>query len=224
MSFPQPSPAADAIQEARRLIAAGERPRAVRALEEFLARMPPGWRPRTETPDELQVAFWGMDEFLQCVAHHQAAGDRRRLSWVRPSYSEACYLLGYLAVEESDYAAARRHVECGLGLEPDHPLLLCELGMIEGGAGRHGEALDCYRRAADSRPWNPLAVVARALRGVGFSLIELGNLDQAEEAFHQSLDLEPDNATARQELQIIDLMRKTGVTTGQLKREIFRSQ
>ena len=224
MTFPRQSPAAEAIQEARRLIAAGDRPRAVRVLEEFLARMPPGWRPRAETEVELQVAFWTMDEFLQFAAHHQAAGDRRKLTWVRPSYGEACYLLGYLAVEEGDYAAARRHVERGLGLEPDHPLLLCELGMIEGGSRRHGEALGCYRKAADSRPWTPPAVVARALRGVGFSLIELGELDRAEEAFRQSLELEPDNATARQELEIIDLLRKTGVTPGQLKRQIHHSK
>jgi tetratricopeptide (TPR) repeat protein len=224
MTFPRQSPPADIVHEARRLIAGGERSQAVRALEELLARIPPGWRPRAEAPDEVQVAFWNMEEFLQYVAHHQAAGDRRKLTWVRPSYSEACYLLGYLAVEEGDYAAARRHVERGLGLEPDHPLLLCELGMIEGGARRHGEALGCYRKAADCRPWTPPGVLARALRGVGFSLIELGELDEAEEAFRQSLELEPDNTTARQELQIIDLMRKTGVTAGQLQREIFRSK
>jgi tetratricopeptide (TPR) repeat protein len=224
MSFPQQPAAGDAVQEARRLIAARERPRAVRALEEYLARMPPGWRPRAETKDELRIAFWSMEEFLQFVTHHQAAGDRRKVTWVRPSYSEACYLLGYLAVEEGDYAAARRHVERGLALEPDHPLLLCELGMIEGGCRRHGEALDCYRQAAERRPWTPPGVVARALRGVGFSLIELGELDEAEEAFRQSLEWEPDNATARQELQIIELMRKTGVTAGQLKRQIFRSK
>jgi tetratricopeptide (TPR) repeat protein len=224
MAFPQQAPAVEAIQEARRLIAAGDRPRAVRVLEAFLARMPPGWRPRTETKEELQVAFWTMEEFLQFAALHQAAGDRRKVTWVRPAYGEACYLLGYLAVEEGDYAAARRHVERGLGLEPDHPLLLCELGMIEGGACRHGEALDCYRRAADSRPWTPPPVVARALRGVGFSLIELGELDRAEEAFRQSLELEPGNTTARKELEIVGLMRKTGVTAGQLKRQIHHSK
>jgi hypothetical protein len=48
-------------------------------------------------------------------------------------------------------------------------------------------------------------------------------LDEAEGAFRQSLEWEPDNATARQELQIIDLMRKTGVTAGHLERHIFRS-
>src|SRR5262249_53975739 len=117
MAFPQQAPAVEAIQEARRLIAAGDRPRAVRVLEAFLARMPPGWRPRTETKEELQVAFWNMEEFLQFAALHQAAGDRRKVTWVRPAYGEACYLLGYLAVEEGDYAAARRHVERGLGLE-----------------------------------------------------------------------------------------------------------
>jgi tetratricopeptide (TPR) repeat protein len=224
MTFPRQSPAAEAVQEARRLIAAGDRPRAVRVLEEFLARMPAGWRPRADSKEEVQVAFWNMEEFILFVSRHQAAGDPRKVCWVQPSYSEACYLLGYLAVEEGDYSAARGHVERGLQMEPDHPLLLCELAMIECGCRRRGEALDCYRRAADIRPWAPPSVVARALRGVGFSLIDLGELDRAEEAFRESLELDPDNATARHELEIIELMRKTGVTPGQLKRQVHHNK
>jgi Flp pilus assembly protein TadD len=48
---------------------------------------------------------------------------------------------------------------------------------------------------------------AIALRGMGFSLIELNRLDEAERAFKQSLDIDPTNAVALNELAYIKDLR-----------------
>jgi tetratricopeptide (TPR) repeat protein len=48
---------------------------------------------------------------------------------------------------------------------------------------------------------------ARSLRGMGFALIELGNLDEAEKMFKQSLKLQPGHAGAKNELDYIKEQR-----------------
>lgn len=49
---------------------------------------------------------------------------------------------------------------------------------------------------------------ARALRGMGFTEIEMGDLDKAEESFKKSLKLLPDHEGAKSELQYIADLRK----------------
>jgi Flp pilus assembly protein TadD len=48
---------------------------------------------------------------------------------------------------------------------------------------------------------------ATALRGIGVSLIELGELDRAETALRESLEVEPGNALAQNELLYISNLR-----------------
>lgn len=49
---------------------------------------------------------------------------------------------------------------------------------------------------------------ARALRGEGFALIELNQLDEAEKSFQASLKVEPDNKLALSELDYIKKLRQ----------------
>lgn len=49
---------------------------------------------------------------------------------------------------------------------------------------------------------------ARALRGMGFTEIEMGDLDKAEESFRKSLKLIPNHEGAKSELQYIANLRK----------------
>ena len=46
-----------------------------------------------------------------------------------------------------------------------------------------------------------------SLRGLGFSLIELKQLDEAEKAFQESLQIEPENKLAQNELAYIQQLR-----------------
>ncbi len=51
---------------------------------------------------------------------------------------------------------------------------------------------------------------AMALRGRGLQLIELGNLDEAEQCFLESLTIDPDSPVARKELEYIEHLRSGG--------------
>jgi Tfp pilus assembly protein PilF len=50
-------------------------------------------------------------------------------------------------------------------------------------------------------------LAARALRGLGFAKIELGQLDEAEALFRKSLEFEPDSRAAANELEFIAQQR-----------------
>lgn len=73
-------------------------------------------------------------------------------------------------------------------------------------------ALDVYRKGLDLARRFPSsnALEPIALRGIGFSLIEIGRLDEAEGALRESLDLDPGNPMALSELEYIDHLRSQG--------------
>lgn len=181
-------------------------------LEQALAEKPADWRPvRTDGEDESRY-FWDMAEFLAYCA--EAPEKEGRVFWLHGSYSRACYLLAYIAIEERDPRAAFQALQRGLELEPDHPHLWCEMGHLLQLLRRHEDALQCYQRAETVRPWASPQQKGRALRGQGINLIDLGRLDEAEAALKRSLEVEPDNQNAVHELGYIAHLRRQGAAGG----------
>ncbi len=72
-------------------------------------------------------------------------------------------------------------------------------------------AYDTFERAlelADTPSTaTPPQVKARSLRGMGFAMIELGDLDKAVELFHRSQEFDPGSAAAKSELEYIASLR-----------------
>jgi tetratricopeptide (TPR) repeat protein len=64
--------------------------------------------------------------------------------------------------------------------------------------------LEAYRTAASVRQWAQPAVTARALRGQGSALIDLGQLSEARNVYNASLELDPESESAHKELVYID--------------------
>jgi len=176
-------------------------------LEKALAEKPPDWRPVQTGGEDEFFYFWDMAEFLAYCAQVQPEG-KGRVVWVHGSYSRACYLLAYVAIEERDPQAAFQALQKGLELEPDHPHLWCEMGHLLQLLRRHEDALQCYQRAESARAWASPQQKGRALRGQGLSLIDLGRLDEAEQAFQRSLEAEPNHPNALHELGYIAHLRQ----------------
>lgn len=79
------------------------------------------------------------------------------------------------------------------------------------------KAHDVFAEAYDLCEWESDEDVkksnqARALRGMGFVEIEMGDLDKAEKSFKKSLKIVPDHAGAKSELQYIADLRKKGTS------------
>jgi tetratricopeptide (TPR) repeat protein len=177
-------------------------------LEEALRKMPAGWKPVNESSNSVQIAFWDEDEFFAHTGHITSRPLEKSIFWVPGSYSHAWHILAVIASKQNQPERALFCLDCGLELEPDHPDHWSEKGFVLGKLKRHGEALQCYIRAATIREWAPAVQIARALRGQGVQLVDLERLNDAEVALQRSLEFEPGNNLALQELEYVQQLRE----------------
>ncbi len=195
------------VVDAEELIRKGEAGKAHTMLSELVAKIPEGWKPLTETQDEILFAFWDMQEFISYVSYHEKSKDKRNVVWTSPSYSKAYYLLAYIAIERKDREGAVSAIEKALALEPDHPSIMCERALIMQYEQEFEQAIELYRKAMKIRPWALASQVARAMRGAGVALIDLKKLGEAESILLKSLEIDPGNKSALNELAYIKKLR-----------------
>lgn len=88
--------------------------------------------------------------------------------------------------------------------------VMLEMGYIYGQTQRPEEGLAAYRRALARavKYKTQRNYKAAALRGIGFNLIELRRFDEAETALRESLETEPGNHVALNEIAYIQDLRK----------------
>jgi tetratricopeptide (TPR) repeat protein len=172
-------------------------------IEQELASMPANWKPLQEDDKEVRGAFWDQNEFFAYVGSHRSDNEKS-IFWTTVSFSKLWWQLADVNISEDRFDNAAVCIERGLELEPDHPVLWIERGYIFNRIGRHQEALEAYRTAASVRQWAQPAVTARALRGQGSALIDLGQLSEARNVYNASLELDPESESAHKELEYID--------------------
>ncbi len=126
-------------------------------------------------------------------------------------FAEAYFLKGYLYVSLGNLDLGEKALEEALLLAPRNSLFLSELGHISQAKQDFDKALTIFEKAVLGANFSPEVQKdfekGRALRGVGFSLIELNRLDEAEEKFNQALEINPDDAGALHELRYIKSLR-----------------
>lgn len=109
-------------------------------------------------------------------------------------------------------ARAREALEAGLVLQPYHVRMRNELGYLQQGAGLSERALETFRMAElaarDARDDEGRAALTRAMRGIGYALIELDRLDEAEAKFREVLRIDRKDQYAKDELEYIRYLRQ----------------
>ena len=193
---------------AESMIQKGKRTDPENLLKDFVSKIPPDWKPIEVSDTAINIAYWSTEEFLSHAPHYDPDGSQKMVVWGIPSYSKAFYLLAFIHVERKDWFTAMAFIDQAISLEPDHPLLLCEKALIFLRLGRYQEAHDLFTIASEIRPWAPINQRARALRGAAVALIDLKRLDEAEELLKKSLEIEPENKVALNELDYIRRLRK----------------
>lgn len=155
-------------------------------------------------PSLKQYTFQLREEFLE-FGNSSAS----QFEWIDWGYKDCLQMQAFIAAERRDFPAALAILK---DLEPIAPVSAgtsTEIGYVLNQLGRHEEGLSAYRRAhalsvryVSQRPYR-----AVALRGIGFSLIELKQFAEAERAFFESLEIEPGNKVALSELAYIRDLR-----------------
>ncbi|NUS61386.1 MAG: tetratricopeptide repeat protein [Lysobacter sp.] len=113
--------------------------------------------------------------------------------------------LAFIDIETGDRDAAMRRLDQSIALAPAWADPHAEKGFLLGQLGRHEDALAEYRTALALADGSSLGDGFKALawRGTGYMLIELQRWDEARAAYDRSLELEPGNALAKEELEFI---------------------
>lgn len=179
-------------------------------VAEAIASMPNDWRPIRNLKPGIAGACWDQEEF-EAFVHYRRPSTEGPILWTSWSYSKLWWKFAIINRKQGRHENALLCIEKGLELEPDHPYLWMQRGLILSEIKRFGEALVAYQTAAVIRTWAPKSVVAWALRSQGYTLIELGRLTEAQTVYRRSLDMDPGNDGAENELDYIEhLLREQG--------------
>lgn len=156
-----------------------------------------------QRPGRIAVSVANAAEYNRFVDEH---GDGTPVEWIDHACPSAYKAEAFRQVELGDPEAALRWLDKAIAIAPYWPDALAERGFVLNQRGRPREALESYRRAlalAEADAGRYADMVGVALRGIGYSMIELGDFAGARAAYERSLEVEPGNQIALKELEYI---------------------
>jgi tetratricopeptide (TPR) repeat protein len=179
------------------------------ALRQVLDHAPARF-PKWELRGEVGIVRADGEQFtaLSLLAMLQAANEKRPAHVVHGfnTYPLAALLMASWCNSQKRFDEAVRWSDIGLAMQEDEEQLRAQKGQALNQLHRPAEALAVYDQALkDGRISTP--VKALLLRGKGFALIDLHRLDDAEQAYNDSLKLAPNNQTALNDLKFIAQQR-----------------
>lgn len=207
----QESADVEQVEAAINAIASGDLVKAEMLLLGVIAKTPVDYTSIHDDEKSTSIRFWDQNAFIHYVTWHQERGTaNKNITWIGNAYPRAHYYMGFLCVKRKQFDRAIEFLDKGQRLEPTNPMFALEKAQALVHSGRHAESLALYGSVREIGPFVSARNVAVARRGRGFVLIEMGDLDAAEVAFRESLEIEPNNSVALNELQYINHLRRGG--------------
>ena len=150
---------------------------------------------------------------LKDVAEHVDGEKGEGAIVIGPLCAEANYLQGYALLELGLAEDGKKYIENAGKLSPLNSLYLSELGHIYQTEKNWQRALEIFSKAEEyAEEFSPDKKknfeLMRAKRGIGFSLIELGKLDEAEKKFQQCLEIDNNDRASLGELKYIRQLKQ----------------
>jgi tetratricopeptide (TPR) repeat protein len=145
-----------------------------------------------------------------------ATAEKRDAVVLSGTWADAHFMKGYALVELGRISEAKSSIERALALSPNNSQYLAELGYVYQIEKNWPKALEFFQAAENnttpySLPENKSHEIAVARRGLGYVLIELGRLNEAEGKYRQCLESDPNDEKAKTELKYIrSLQNKKG--------------
>lgn len=159
-------------------------------------------------PNVIVVCAGSMEETL--IGLTGAVAAKKDGIAVGPGECDAHYIKAYALIEQRRVSEARAELATAIGMMPENAQYKNELAETYKAERNWAEAYRLFTEAADTAQGlikQPLAL-ARARRGMGFTLIEQGKLDEAEAMFREVLKDNPGDKGAKGELDYIASLRK----------------
>jgi tetratricopeptide (TPR) repeat protein len=159
------------------------------------------------------VAFRSDEDFKQYeAAFNTGQGGKVKIMRVHDSFTQALQLKAYIASSLQKWDVAIDYLDKKIAYAPFEAQPHLEKGYVLNASGKPADGLESYKLAYELTVKHNAAPQeqAAALRGMGSTLIELGRLDEAEDAYNKSLEIEPGNRIALGELEYIAKLRAQG--------------
>ncbi|MCB0166443.1 MAG: hypothetical protein KDI79_19595 [Anaerolineae bacterium] len=198
------------VEQALQMLEAGDPQKAEALLNRVIQNTPNNYIYQWEENDTLFIKFWDQAEFVHYATWQKQQDITKTVYWIKSAYPRAYYYLGFLSVKTQQYERALTFLNRGHDLEPTNPKFNLEKAHVHLRLGQLENALDLYHKIDTIGPHVSARDVAVAMRGRGFVLIEMKKLDEAEAMFKQSLEFEPANKVALNELRYIEHLRHGG--------------
>jgi tetratricopeptide (TPR) repeat protein len=193
------------LREAVALIQSGDSLGALTKIDEVINSFSPA-------PADSKKAFFCADGSTQTLMVLLTAANAKQDAVVVKSYNCFAYFLkGFALVSLKRPAEAGVALQKAAAMAPLNMQYINELAEWHKSQGQWQLSIDTFKHAISKLEFAPpdqaAAMHARSLRGVGFGLIELGKLDEAEASFQESLKHAPNHPTALAELDYIKQLR-----------------
>jgi predicted TPR repeat methyltransferase len=104
---------------------------------------------------------------------------------------------------KGDSVPACEMLKMALLLQPEEPVIWYSLGMAQGAAGAHHEAIESYRRSLVLDPEQ-----AQAWTSLGFALAQTESYDAAGEAYGRALAIDPGLVQVRQDIGVVRIRQR----------------
>jgi len=206
-SPPPPDPLAERMAQAIRLVQKGEFDAALEQyIDPTIAEFEKEYAKR---PERIYCARDTVETLLYMT---RSAEKNESALAVSAAYASAFYLKGYIFVDRGEFTDAFPYLRKAVELSPSNAQFLSELGHVYQNGKQWPTALETFDRAVEgarllSDKADHSAELRRALRGRGYSLTELGRLDEAEKVYAECLALDPSDTKATGELEYIKGLR-----------------
>lgn len=201
------------LDKARELINQGQPARAIAEhIDPVLARYDEAYG---SSQDAVFCAS-GTAEALLYTAAAAAAQDQdatgRGAIVLGPTWGDAYLLKGYALVELKDLGASSTALQSALRLSPQNPQYISELAFVTQQTGESEQALALFQSAGEAADLiedegRKRDEKGRACRGMGYALVELRRLDDAEARYHSCLELNAEDKLSQSELEYIRQVR-----------------
>ncbi|HEX5056564.1 MAG TPA: hypothetical protein VFX02_08710 [Gammaproteobacteria bacterium] len=200
--------AEEILADGARLLGDGQRKRAIEEFDKAIALCES--RLEAEASGKKVYASRGADESLAYMVMAAAAGEEAIT--IETPCADALYLRGFASLDSGLLEQAEEYIKRAVAISPLNSLYLSELGHIYNVKREWQRSVDAFRESEKfAETYSPPALkeqeLARAKRGVGFGLIELGKIDEAEAKFRECLEIDRNDKNALHELEYIEELR-----------------
>jgi len=194
------------VEKALKLLSEKDIPAAQALLTDVCSRCPDNYEYEYTMDGSQYIKFWSLMEFTEYVAKRGEDTTQQSLLWIPSVYPRACFYLAYILVDKRDLDGSLRWLKRGMTMEPGNPNFLLEMGVVYAHMKESLRSFECYKKAVTLTNLSK-DKHATALRGLGVQSIDLEQWEDAEKYLNASLEIEPDNQIAKQELLYLAQVR-----------------